>query len=150
MEVTGRHAPAVLPLGKNPSHCKEAGWDSQHIWLPGFEPRNVQSVAWSLHQLCYLWLSSQNTRTLRHFPEDNDLFLPLFWMFPIFSGFFKFSSSFFRWYRKLRKCTLYSTFAKRLKLHYLKKEAETTFETYLADTEIWIVLKYSRWKKVIN
>ena len=113
--------------------------------IPGFEPRSVQPVAWSLHRPLYLRLSSPNT--LRHFPEDTDLFLPVFWMFPHLFGFFKFNSFrnsgfLFRWHRKLRNCTLYSIVADLLKFYHLKKETETTSETlYLEDVEIWIVFK---------
>jgi hypothetical protein len=59
-------------------------------------------------------------------------------------GFFKFNSFgnsvfLFRWHRKLRNCTLYSIFAKRLNFYHLKKETETASETlYFEDVEIRI------------
>ena len=161
MKVSGqRHTPAALPPGKNPSHCNEAGWASQPIW-PFWRCDN-SGIRTSDRPACSQITTSTTLFTAafsKYIASLSRRYLSIFTGILAVShlfGFFKFNSFgnfvfHFRWHRKLRNCTPYSTFAERLKFYYLKKETETTSETlYLGDAEIWIVLKYSRWKEVTN
>jgi hypothetical protein len=63
MAVGGqRHAPAVLPPGKNPvPSVREAGWTPGPVWTdagnlsphPGFDPRTRPDRSQSLYRLSY-------------------------------------------------------------------------------------------------
>jgi hypothetical protein len=152
MEVSGqRHAPAILPPGKKPSHCKEAGWAPQPTWKfwrcdnsgirtsdrPG---RSLNTTSTTLFTALFSKYIASLSRTYWSvFTGILNVSHPF--------GFFKFNSSgnsvfLLRWHRKLRNCTPYSTFVGRLKFYHLKKETETTLETlHLEDSEIRIVLK---------
>jgi hypothetical protein len=80
--VGGRHAPAALPLGKDPVPIVIGGWVGPRAGLdicgksrppPGFDPRTVQPVV-SRYTDCAISALTYHT-TQRQTPGDLNLFL---------------------------------------------------------------------------